>query len=37
MKKEEAIKRAGDLVAEVTYCIESLGMTPEEACREWDV
>lgn len=39
MKRKEAIKQAKvyNLEKEVAWCIDSCGMTPEEALREWDL
>lgn len=39
ISREEAIKIAHEyyLEAEVIYCIDILGYTPEEALREWDL
>ncbi len=37
--REYAIKCASkyNLEAEITYCIDVLGMSPDEAMMEWDV
>lgn len=39
MTREEAIKLAKKycLEDEVIYCIDELGMSPEEALYEWDI
>ena len=39
MSKEEAIviAREYSLQEEIEYCIDVLGMTPEEALYEWDL
>jgi hypothetical protein len=39
MTREEAIAKAEkySLQAEVIYCMDNLGYSPEEACDEWDL
>ena len=39
MTREEAIATASAymLQAEVIYCMDNLGYSPEEACDEWDL
>ena len=39
MTREEAIAKAKKyyLQAEVIYCMDNLGYSPEEACDEWDL
>lgn len=39
MTREEAIALAAkyNLQAEVIYCMDELGYTPEEALSEWDI
>ena len=39
MTREEAVARAKEysLQAEVIYCMDFLGYSPEEACDEWDL
>ena len=39
MTREEAIAKAKKygLQAEVIYCMDNLGYSPEEACGEWDL
>ena len=39
MTREEAIAKAAayQLQGEVIYCMDELGMSPEEALDEWDI
>jgi len=39
MTREEAIAKAEKycLQAEVIYCMDNLGYSPEKACDEWDL
>ena len=39
MTREEAIAKAKEynLQAEVIYCMDNLGYSPEEALQEWDL